>query len=315
MKKTPKTKVRHILIIFLAIGLVLNNTGSAMAILIPHNTASVSTYTGATYYITADNLPRKLTAYSRINNYNGTIPSINMKVEAIRNGTVIGSRSLYASEAGSHSMNILNLGTVGDTLRFTFNNAGGGYGLTQHEFTSVSLELVGKIASYTDILPAIEAANAAKTAANNALTQINNPTYGLNALNTKLTNLDTKTNTINTKISDVDTKINNINTQIANLNNKIESSSPVITKVSTATGATASTTGQSPPIIVNASGADKLGLSLDGTDWLDGFDINTGGSISGLSPGVNNIRVRVYDSSVPAEKRKYAYGNILIFGL
>lgn len=132
------------------------------------------------------------------------------------------------------------------------------------------------------------AAQAAQAAANNTLNQISNPTYGLSALNTK---------------------INNLNTKIESL------STPVITKVSTANGATASTTGQSPPIIVNASGADKFGLSLDGTNWLDGFDINTGGSISGLSSGVNNIRVRAYDSSVPAEKRKYAYGNILIFGL
>lgn len=130
-------------------------------------------------------------------------------------------------------------------------------------------------------------------------------------------------NTISTKLDNVDTKVvstqttaNNVLTQINNLNTKIESlQTPVIYKVSTQNGATASTTGQSPPIIVNASGADKFGLSLDGTDWLDGFDINTGGSISGLSSGVNNIRVRAYDSSVPAEKRKYAYGNILIFGL
>lgn len=151
------------------------------------------------------------------------------------------------------------------------------------------------VADGDEVTAAKTAALAAQTAANNALTKINNTTYGLEAINNKINNLDTKINNINTKIESLST--------------------PVITKVSTVNGATASTTGQSPPIIVNASGADKFGLSLDGTNWLDGFDINTGGSISGLSSGVNNIRVRAYDSSVPAEKRKYAYGNILIFGL
>jgi hypothetical protein len=144
----------------------------------------------------------------------------------------------------------------------------------------------GKLDSST--LDAKIAAQAAQAAANNTLNQISNPTYGLSALNTK---------------------INNLNTKIESL------STPVITKVSTTNGATASTTGVSPTIVITASGADKFGLSLDGTNWLDGFDINTGGSISGLSSGVNDIRVRAYDSSVPAEKRKYAYGNILIFGL
>lgn len=138
------------------------------------------------------------------------------------------------------------------------------------------------------------------------LNQINNETYGLSAIRTKIDEID---NTLTQET-------NNINTQITNLSNKMESlSSPVyITKVSTTNGATASTTGQSPPIIVNASGADKFDLSLDGSSWTGGYNISSQGRI-GLSSGVNNIRVRAYDSSVPAEKRKYAYGNILIFGL
>lgn len=125
-----------------------------------------------------------------------------------------------------------------------------------------------------------------QTTANNVLTQINNTTYGLSALNTK---------------------INNINTKIESL------STPVITKVSTVNGATASTTGVSPTIVITASGADMFDLGRDGT-WVGGFPLNSGGSIS-IAPGINNIQIRAYDSTIPEDKRKYGYGNILIFGL
>lgn len=142
------------------------------------------------------------------------------------------------------------------------------------------------VADGDEVTVAKTAALAAQTAANNALTQINNSTYGLSALNTK---------------------INNINTKIESL------STPVITKVSTANGATASTTGVSPTIVITASGADMFDLSRDGA-WVGGYSVTSGGSIS-IASGINNIQIRAYDSTIPEDKRKYGYGNILIFGL
>lgn len=130
------------------------------------------------------------------------------------------------------------------------------------------------------------AAQAAQAAANNTLNQINNTTYGLHTINNK---------------------INNLNTKIESL------STPVITKVSTSNGATASTTGVSPTIVITASGADMFDLSRDGA-WIGGYSVTSGGSIS-IASGINNIQIRAYDSTIPEDKRKYGYGNILIFGL
>lgn len=151
--------------------------------------------------------------------------------------------------------------------------------------------------------PAVAAAKAAQSAAESSKAF---------AEEAKLSaqNAEIRTNDLYDYVTGLDlgNKINNINSKIESL------SIPIVIRVSTINGATASSTGQSPSIIVTASGADKLDLSLDGSTWTGGYDLNTGGSI-GISPGTNNIRVRVYDSSVPADTRKYAYGNILIFGL
>lgn len=213
----------------------------------------------------------------------GTLPS---------GGRVLGTIPSFAVSNGVGSSQSIIIPPDVEVIYFKYNNTGngivfsspqvhGGSGTGQVVINYVRVSGAGELEIIKQAaINAQKAASNAQTAANNAYNQVNHSGYGLNALKTKIENIN----------------------------------APIVTQVSTSTGATVSTNGQSPTIIVDAGNATHFNLSLDGINWLGEYPISAGGTIA-ITPGENEIKVRAYDKSIPPEKRRYGHGRITIFGL
>ncbi len=136
-----------------------------------------------------------------------------------------------------------------------------------------------------------------------------------------ITALDTKDNTQliddkdNNNLKSVAQLAKEARDKVVSLETKIDNM-PIIQRVYTTNGATASTTWQSPPIEVSASGATHFQIayrdSNGNNNWGSPININSSG-IASLSDGVNVIKVRAYNNNVPLVDRNYAYREIIIF--
>jgi len=207
-------------------------------------------------------------------------------------GRVLGTIPRFGVSDGARSSQSIIIPPDVEVIYFKYNDTGngivytnpqvhGGSGTCHVVINYVRVSGAGELETIKQAaINAQNAASNAQTAANNTYNQINHSEYGLNALKTKIENIN----------------------------------APIVTQVSTSTGATVSTNGQSPTIIVDAGNATHFNLSLDGINWLGEYPISAGGTIA-INPGKNEIKVRAYDKSIPPEKRRYGYGRITIFGL
>lgn len=121
----------------------------------------------------------------------------------------------------------------------------------------------------------------------------------LNDIYTKITNLDIKTTNIDTKITNLDTKIESL------------SSPPVITKVSTTNGATATKSG-SINIVATAINASQYRYRVN-NGAFSGWQLSPVLNINSLSPGVNVIEVQATNSL--EEGAPVSSGYITVFNL